>query len=124
MARGYLDKMLATGLLTRDGDSRLRRPEVVSDAYSGFAALGRVLGETLERQAMAVLLLTEEKKRSGTVKREQFETDCRLLAERMAVLTGREAPEFFDKALFSAYLDTLIEVGVVTTGAGGVLKLW
>lgn len=123
IARGYLDKMLATGLLTRDGDSRLRRPEVGSDAYSGFAALGRVLGETLERQAMAVLLLTEEKKRSGTVKREQFETDCRLLAERMAVLTGREAPEFFDKALFSAYLDTLIEVGVVSAGAGGVLTV-
>jgi len=123
VARGYLDKMLATGLLTRDGDSRLRRPEVGSDAYSGFAALGRVLGETLERQAMAVLLLTEEKKRSGTVKREQFESDCRLLAERMAVLTGREAPEFFDKALFSAYLDTLIEVGVVSAGAGGVLTV-
>lgn len=123
VARGYLDKMLATSLLIRDGDGRLRRPEVGSDAYAGFAALGRVLGETLERQAMAVLLLTEEKKRSGTVKREQFETDCRLLAERMAVLTGREAPEFFDKALFATYLDTLIEVGVVSAQGGGVLAV-
>ncbi len=123
VARNYLERMLATGLLLRDADGRLRRPEVGNPAYSGFAALGRVLGETLERQAMAVLLLTEEKKRGGPVKREQFESDCRLLAERMAVLTGREAPEFFDKGLFAAYLDTLIEVGVVTTGAGGVLIL-
>ncbi|WP_428380382.1 glycerol-3-phosphate 1-O-acyltransferase PlsB [Nevskia ramosa] len=123
VARNYLERMLATGLLLRDADGRLRRPEVGDPAYSGFAALGRVLGETLERQAMAVLLLTEEKKRGGPVRREQFESDCRLLAERMAVLTGREAPEFFDKGLFAAYLDTLIEVGVVTTGAGGVLIL-
>lgn len=123
VARRYLERMLATGLLLRDADGRLRRPEVGDSAYSGFAALGRVLGETLERQAMAVLLLTEEKKRGGPVRREQFESDCRLLAERMAVLTGREAPEFFDKGLFAAYLDTLIEVGVVTTGTGGVLIL-
>ena len=123
VARNYLERMLAAGLLLRDADGRLRRPEVGDPAYSGFAALGRVLGETLERQAMAVLLLTEEKKRGGPVRREQFESDCRLLAERMAVLTGREAPEFFDKGLFAAYLDTLIEVGVVTTGAGGVLIL-
>ena len=32
-------------------------------------------------------------------------------------MTGREAPEFFDKALFAGYLDTLIEVGVVAEDA-------
>jgi len=121
VAKGYIENMLGSGLLTRDPDERLRRPEVSSPAYSSFAALGRVLGETLERQAMAVLLLTEERKRGSELRRDKFENDCRLLAERMAVLTGRDAPEFFDKALFSAYLDTLIEVGVVTVGEQGLL---
>jgi glycerol-3-phosphate O-acyltransferase len=82
-----------------------------------------VLGETLERQAMAVLLLTEEGKRDVPLKRNQFESDCRLLAERMAVLTGRDAPEFFDKALFAGYLDTLIDVGVVREGEDGSLDV-
>ena len=118
VARRYLDRMLQAGLLLRDPDGRLRRPEVSSPAYSGFAALGRVLGETLERQAMAILLLAEERRRGRTpLRRDKYEKDCRLLAERMAVLTGREAPEFFDKALFAGYLDTLIEVGIVTVDA-------
>ena len=37
-------------------------------------------------------------------------------AERMAVLTGRDSPEFFDKALFKGYLDTLIDAGLVRVG--------
>jgi glycerol-3-phosphate O-acyltransferase len=121
VARGYLERMLAAGLLLREGEGRLKRPDVGSPAFSGFAALGRVLGETLERQAMAVLLLTEERASGELLRREKFENDCRLLAERMAVLTGRDAPEFFDKALFSAYLDTLIEIGVATEGEDGGL---
>ena len=36
-----------------------------------------------------------------------------MLAERMAILTGRDAPEFFDKALFRGYLNTLIEIGLL-----------
>jgi glycerol-3-phosphate O-acyltransferase len=123
VARSYLAKMLNIGLLIRDDDGRLRRPEVGSSVYSSFAALGRVLGETLERQAMAVLLLTEESKRDVPLKRVQFEGDCRLLAERIAVLTGRDAPEFFDKALFAGYLDTLIEVGVVSESKDGTLTV-
>ncbi len=123
IAKTYLDKMLQIGLLSRDPDGRLRRPEVGTPVYSSFAALGRVLGETLERQAMAVLLLTEERKRDVPLKRTEFESDCRLLAERIAVLTGRDAPEFFDKALFAGYLDTLIDVGVVREGEDGTLDV-
>ncbi len=113
VARGCIERMLASGLLVREGDNRLKRPEVGSRAFSSFAVLGRVLGETLERQAMAVLLLAEQRSSGQPLLRGNFENDCRLLAERIAVLTGREAPEFFDKALFSGYLDTLIEVGIV-----------
>ena len=50
------------------------------------------------------------------VLRERFEEDCRRLAERMGVLTGRDSPEFFDKALFRGYLDTLIDLGLVVEG--------
>jgi len=117
VARGCIERMLASGLLVREGEDRLKRPEVGSQAFSSFAVLGRVLGETLERQAMAVLLLADERRAGQPLQRAKFENDCRLLAERIAVLTGREAPEFFDKALFSGYLDTLIEVGIVVEDA-------
>jgi glycerol-3-phosphate O-acyltransferase len=75
--------------------------------------LGRIMSETLERYCMTALLLAEESKTEQPLKRDKFEEDCRLLAERMAILTGRDAPEFFDKALFRGHMNTLIEVGLV-----------
>ncbi len=122
-ARAYLQCMLDNGLLTRDDDGRVLRPQVGSPAFASFAALGRVLGETLERHAMAVLLLAEEHRSGLPLPRAKFEDDCRLLAERIAVLTGREAPELFDRALFAGYLDTLIKIGVVAESPDHVLQM-
>lgn len=113
VAKTWIEVMVQLGLLTREGD-RLRRPDAQQPAYSTLAMLGRVLGETLERYCMTALLLAEERRTQQSLKRERFEEDCRLLAERMAILTGRDAPEFFDKSLFKGYLNTLIEIGLVT----------
>lgn len=44
-----------------------------------------------------------------------------MLAQRMAVLTGRDSPEFFDRTLFRGYLDTLIDAGIVTEAGGDSL---
>ena len=118
VARRTLAVMVNLGLLRRDGDD-LWRPDVTSKAFSTLAMLGRILGETLERYGMTALLLAEERRTPQNLLRSKFEQDCRLLAERMAVLTGRDAPEFFDPALFKGYLNTLIGMGLVTeTGSG------
>lgn len=123
VAREWLGVMLQLGLLARESDSRIKRPDVNSPAFSTLAMLGRVMSETLERYCMTALLLAEERANSeqGGLKRDKFEEDCRLLAERMAILTGRDAPEFFDKALFRGYLNTLIKNGLVQEAGGGVL---
>lgn len=110
--------MAQLGLLRRDGDD-FWRPDVTQKSFSTLAMLGRILGETLERYGMTALLLAEERKTPQNLLRSRFEQDCRLLAERMAVLTGRDAPEFFDPALFKGYLNTLIGMGLVAeTGSG------
>lgn len=114
VARDCLDVMLQLGLLQRVGDGRLSRPDVTSTAFSTFSMLGRVMGETLERYCMTTLLLAQERQTQQAMLRERFEEDCRRLAERMALLTGRHSPEFFDKTLFRGYLNTLIDVGIVT----------
>ena len=110
--RRWIEVMLQLGLLTREGD-RLRRPDAGQPAYSTLAMLGRVLNETLERYCMTALLLAAERRGPQDLKRERVEEDCRMLAERMAILTGRDAPEFFDKALFRGYLNTLIDIGLL-----------
>lgn len=118
VARRTLAVMVNLGLLRRDGDD-LWRPDVTQKAFSSLAMLGRILGETLERYGMTALLLAEERNTPQNLLRSKFEQDCRLLAERMAVLTGRDAPEFFDPALFKGYLNTLIGMGFVAETGNG-----
>jgi len=112
VVRETVEVMVKLGLLTRAGEGMLRRPEFSSPAFARLVTLGRIMGETFERYCLSALLLSEERK-LGRIQRARFEEDCRLFAERMAVLTGRNAPEFFDTALFRAYVSTLIEQGLV-----------
>lgn len=116
VAREMLGVMVNLGLLGRREDGWLLRPEVTSPEFSTLSMLGRVMGETLERYCMTTWLLAHEHRSQVSLARSRFEEDCRLLAERMAVLTGRDSPEFFDKTLFRGYLDTLIDVGLVSVG--------
>ena len=112
VVRDWIEVMVSLGLLIRTEHGVLRRPESTHPAFARLVTLGRIMGETFERYCLSALLLSEERK-LGPIQRPQFEEDCRLFAERMAVLTGRNAPEFFDAALFKAYVGTLIELGLV-----------
>jgi glycerol-3-phosphate O-acyltransferase len=112
VVREWIEVMVRHGLLTRTEQGLLRRPDFDSPAFAKLVTVGRIMGETFERYCLSALLLSEERK-LGRIQRARFEDDCRLFAERMAVLTGRNAPEFFDTALFRAYVSTLIEMGLV-----------
>lgn len=104
--------MVTLGLLSRAGDA-LQRPTVASPAFATLRMLSRVMGETLERYCMTAVLLSAQDG-GEPIERSRFEEDCRSLAERIAVLSGRMAPEFFDKVLFHGYVDTLIHLGLIT----------
>ena len=118
----WIKVMLDIGLLVREADGKLSRPDVSTPQFATLAALARIMGETLERYCMTTLMLAEHA--GGEVfDRHAFEDDCGTLAERIAVLTGRNAPEFFDKALFRGYLNTLIRTQTVTDMGGGALKV-
>jgi len=119
VAGAFIARMVDLGLLQRIGDGNLRRPEVSSPAFAGLAGLGRILGDTFERYTIALLLLADQSQRGASFSRSAFVEDCRLIAERMAVLTGREAPEFFDRTLFAGYLDSLVEFGLVQQPGDG-----
>ena len=106
-----LATMESLGLLQREGTDLLR-PEVTSSASAILSMLSRITGETLERYCMTAVMLSAEAG-EAPIARKQFEEDCRSLAERIAVLTGRMAPEFFDRTLFRGYVDTLIRLGLI-----------
>ncbi|MGQ0501932.1 MAG: glycerol-3-phosphate 1-O-acyltransferase PlsB [Panacagrimonas sp.] len=123
VTRETLQVMTELGLLTRREDGFLLRPEVTSPQFSSLSMLGRIMGETLERYCMTTWLLAFGQRENTRIARGGFEEDCRLLAERMAVLTGRDSPEFFDKALFKGYLDTLIDMSLIAVGDGQTLVI-
>jgi glycerol-3-phosphate O-acyltransferase len=105
--RDMIEALLRCRLLDRDAQTgALRRPPVTSLEFGSLMGLANVMRETLERYCMTTVLLAENLPR-GHIERGEFEQQCHLMAQRMAVLSGRRAPEFFDKALFSSYIDSL-----------------
>ncbi|MGH8453436.1 MAG: glycerol-3-phosphate 1-O-acyltransferase PlsB, partial [Nevskiales bacterium] len=105
--RDMIDALVQRRLLSRDaGSGILHSPPVTSAEFGSLMGLANVMRETLERYCMTTVLLAENLSR-GHIERSEFEQQCHLMAQRMAVLSGRNAPEFFDKALFSNYIDTM-----------------
>jgi glycerol-3-phosphate O-acyltransferase len=108
-----IDAFMERGLLARAEGGLLRRPPVTTPEFATLSGLGLILRETLERYCMSAVLLADNLAEGGVVDRAEFEQQCHLMAQRMAILSGRNAPEFFDKTLFSNFIDTLKALDLV-----------
>lgn len=109
--RELINAMVARGLLIRSGTT-LSRPDIGSSDYSALIGLGRLLRETFERYTMCSLVLVHQLSNKPT-QRSAIEEHIIHMAQRLAILTGREAPEYFDKTLFRIYIDALIDQGLL-----------
>lgn len=106
-----LDALVGCGLLSEDSNGTLTPPPADEPAYARLIRLANIVREALERYALTALLLAEAPA-DHALDRARFEQTSRLMIERMAILTGRDAPEFFDKALLAGFFDTLVKVGL------------
>lgn len=113
--------MIECGLIEDAGDGLLRRPPAGSKAFAALISLARIIYESLERYGMTVALLAHNLE-NGRVERSAFEQQCRLMAERVAILGGRNSPEFFDPRLFRNHLSTLRRTGLVRA-EGSILHI-
>lgn len=116
-----LSGMLECGLVEDAGDGVIRRPPAGTQAFAALMSLARIMHESLERYGMTVALLARNLE-TGTVERAAFERECQLMAERMAILSGRNSPEFFDLRLFRNHLTTLKRTGLLEAD-GGTLRI-
>lgn len=111
--RRVLDALVEQGLLRRNRlTSEITRPEVGTTEYAVLTGMGRILRETFERYTMSSYLLVNELA-EGSVQRKDLEKHLITMAQRLSILSGREAPEYFDKSLFRIYLDCLISQGLL-----------
>ncbi|WP_251978804.1 glycerol-3-phosphate 1-O-acyltransferase PlsB [Salinicola avicenniae] len=102
-------EVLASESLLKPGDKGWRRQPGHLAASEHLRLLGQPVQPTLER--VYLLLASLLRYPSGELSRETLEEHSRQLAERLTLLSGLNAPEFFDKRLFSGMLETLEQQG-------------
>jgi glycerol-3-phosphate O-acyltransferase len=99
-------ELLRQGLITMK-DGQLYINPAHSRTLQLLAAGAR---ETLQRYAITFWLLSA----NPAMNRSTLEKESRTLAQRLSVLHGINAPEFFDKAVFSTLVLTLRDEGYIS----------
>ncbi len=117
---GVLAALAQQGLLERSADDGLwRRPRTGSAEAVRLSVLAQATIQTIERYYLAIALLL----RSGpsTLSPDALEKSCVAMAQRMTMLYGLAAPEFFDRAMFRDFIDLLRSRGVIRQDGEGRL---
>jgi glycerol-3-phosphate O-acyltransferase len=117
---GALAALAKLGLLKRDADGAVwRRSETGSAEAVRLSVLAQATIQAVERYYLAIALLL----RAGhsTLTPDALEQRCVAMAQRMSMLYGLAAPEFFDKAMFRDFLDLLRQRGVIRLDGDGKL---
>ncbi|WP_421684225.1 glycerol-3-phosphate 1-O-acyltransferase PlsB [Stutzerimonas urumqiensis] len=115
----WLEAFVEHGLLKRDGEVYVR-PAPSSRQFVLLTLLSRAIVQTLQRFYMAIALLLNAGQHSLTA--EALEDLCTVMAQRLSILHGLNAPEFFDKSLFRHFIATLLEQGVLRRDDTGRLS--
>ncbi|MEM9171652.1 MAG: glycerol-3-phosphate 1-O-acyltransferase PlsB [Pseudomonadota bacterium] len=114
-----LNLMLELGLVEAAGDGRLQAPQTGSALDVALARLGEAVIPMLQRYYITVALL--QQKGSGQLSQPDLEKLCELCAQRLSILSGFRAPDFFDRRLFRTFVSALRDEGVVSADDAGLL---
>jgi glycerol-3-phosphate O-acyltransferase len=115
----WLEAFVEQQLLRVEGDVYVR-PAPSSRHFALLTLLSRTIVQTLQRFYMASALLLDHPQNSLSA--EALEELCVVMAQRLSILHGLNAPEFFDKSLFRHFIDTLLAQGVLRRDDKGLLS--
>lgn len=96
-----LDELVAQGLICRTENTI----SIEQQKIQSLMLLARTIAETLQRYAISINLLGA----NPDLDKSQLETKCQQVAQRLGRLHGINAPEFFDKGVFTSLFSTLKE---------------
>lgn len=100
-----LDTLVELGLLEPDARGGWRRPDDSLEAGESLDLLGQLMQPSLQRGYLLLAVLIHAG--AGELTAEELAKHSRLLAERLALLSGLDAPEFFDTRLFVRLVESL-----------------
>ncbi|TLX54013.1 glycerol-3-phosphate 1-O-acyltransferase [Stutzerimonas nosocomialis] len=115
----WLEAFVEQGLLKLDGEVYVR-PAPSSRQFVLLTLLARTIVQTLQRFYMAIALLLNAGQYTLTA--EELENLCTVMAQRLSILHGLNAPEFFDKSLFRHFIKSLLAQGVLRQNEAGKLS--
>ena len=117
-----IEFMIAEKLLSEE-DGKLWRPVEYSLEIRSFILLSECLQNMLKRFAIVLTLLVRQTEHNKGITRRDLETSSQKLAERIAILYDINAPEAFDKKVFSSLIAILREQGEIATNDDGLLHI-
>ncbi|MEE9100513.1 glycerol-3-phosphate 1-O-acyltransferase PlsB [Pseudomonas nitroreducens] len=115
----WLQALVASELLKQENDTFIR-PAPSSRQYVLLTLLARAIAQTLQRFYMAISLVLNAGQKQLTA--EELENLCTVMAQRLSILHGLNAPEFFDKSLFRHFIQTLLDEDVLRKDEHGKLS--
>jgi glycerol-3-phosphate O-acyltransferase len=116
IVQAVLDQFAALQLIERNADGtewRRRSPLAVEAMQLSVLAQGTI--QIVQRYYIAIALLIQAG--SGRISQEALVKQCHLMAQRISMLYELNSPEFFDKTLFSSFIDLLRERRVLQVSA-------
>lgn len=115
----WLAAFVEQGLLKVENDVYVR-PAPSSRQFVLLTLMSRAIAQTLQRFYMAIALLLNAGQNQLTA--EELENLCTVMAQRLSILHGLNAPEFFDKTLFRHFIQTLLDQRVLRQDDAGKLS--
>lgn len=101
-----IEELIRQGLIEKDGEKLSRTPSRLGE----LILLSRIINETLQRYGLTLSLL----KLQTQWQKSELESQSQAIAQRLSRLHGINAPEFFDKGVFSTLVNTLQNEGYLT----------
>ena len=108
-----IDNLISHGLIVELGDVMLSVPEANSSRYQQLEVLATPVEQSLERYFMTLALLAQQG--SGNLTAEEVVDLCHLLGQRLSVLYADDIPDFFDRSLFTSFVNALIRLDYLQT---------
>ncbi|ELA09143.1 glycerol-3-phosphate acyltransferase [Moraxella macacae 0408225] len=102
------------------GERQLTTPDPNTHNYQQLTVLANAVSHSLERYFMVLALLSQQG--SNKLTKEQVVDLGHLLGQRLSVIYEDDMPDFFDRALFSSFLETLERLEYIQPTENGIIQ--
>lgn len=120
----YVDVLLAENILVdkgvnAKGERLIGTPDPNTHNYQQLTVLANAVSHSLERYFMILALLSQQG--ANKLSKEDVANLGHLLGQRLAVIYEDDMPDFFDKSLFTSFLDALERLEYLQSNEQGLI---